>query len=73
MIETARTPQSTARPDRLKIHRPDEDSSNSARWLINGYPATILIWTAEEWARLTVRPQDAQQVPNGTWCVLRMD
>ncbi|WP_435017567.1 hypothetical protein TA3x_005182 [Tundrisphaera sp. TA3] len=57
----------------LKIHRPAEQIANSARWLINGFPATVLIWTAEEWAMLSVRPNDAQPFPNGSWGALRMD
>lgn len=58
---------------RLQLHRPAVDLPCSARWLVNGYPATILIWTAEEWDRMTDRPEDAQPFANGTWCVLRMD
>lgn len=57
----------------LKIHRPAEQFANSARWLINGFPATVLIWTAEEWSRLAVHPIDAQPFPNGSWGALRMD
>ena len=56
-----------------RLHLPTAEIASSARWLINGFPATILVWTAEEWARLTDRPQDAQQYPNGTWCALRID
>jgi hypothetical protein len=59
--------------DRLRLHLPTAEIASSARWLINGFPATILVWTAEEWARLTDRPKDAQQYPNGTWCVLRIE
>ena len=75
MIDAARTSKNkaVARRTKLKIHLPTEEIACSARWLINGFPATILVWTAEEWARLAVRPNDAQQVPNGTWCALRMD
>jgi hypothetical protein len=57
----------------LRLHMPPADIASSARWLINGFPATILIWTAEEWSRLTERPNDAQQFPNGIWCALRME
>ena len=58
---------------RLKIHLPTEEIAHSARWLINGFPATILVWTADEWSRLTDQPHDAQPVANGTWCALRID
>lgn len=61
---------------RLKLHLPPsapEGGPGSARWLINGFPAAVLIWTAEEWARLTDRPGDAQPYPNGIWCVIRME
>ncbi len=57
----------------LRLHQPPVDLSSSARWLINGYPATLLIWTADEWDRLTDRPKDAQKCPNGIWCALRME
>jgi hypothetical protein len=57
----------------LRIHVPAADVASSARWLINGFPAIILIWTAEEWSRLTERPNDAQECANGTWCALRIE
>jgi hypothetical protein len=57
----------------LSIHRPRMDQSSSASWLVNGFPATIIIWTAEEWASLDVLPLDAQPFPNGIWCALRID
>ena len=57
----------------LRLHMPPADEGSSARWLINGFPATILIWTAEEWEKLTVRPSDAQYYPCGVWCALRME
>ena len=74
MLDAVRATKKTS-PKRstLKLHLPTEEITNSARWLINGFPATILVWTAEEWSRLTERPLDAQQVPNGTWCALRID
>ena len=55
------------------IHLPSADLVGSAGWLINGFPAKVLIWTAEDWARLTDRPNDAQPYPNGVWCALRME
>lgn len=61
------------RMNRLGLHLPTAEIASSARWLINGFPATILVWTEEEWARLTDRPSDAQPYPNGTWCALRID
>jgi hypothetical protein len=47
--------------------------ANVARWRINGYPAKIIIWTVEEWEKLTERPDDAQYYPCGVWCALRME
>lgn len=41
-------------------------------WRINGHPARLLIWSAEEWERLDVRPIDAQYHPFGVWCALRL-
>ncbi len=58
---------------RLRLHKPPSDIAGSTHWLINGFPATIMIWTAEEWSRLTERPHDAQESPNGIWCALRME
>lgn len=43
------------------------------RWLINGFPAIIIIWTPEQWAALKDRPSDAQRHPTGVWCALRME
>jgi hypothetical protein len=55
------------------LHRPGELLINSAQWRINGFPATIIIWTEEEWERLVERPPDAQYFPCGVWCALRME
>lgn len=41
-------------------------------WRINGHPARLLIWSAEEWEQLDVRPIDAQYHPFGVWCALRL-
>jgi len=43
------------------------------RWLIDGFPAIVLIWTQEQWSDLEVRPTDAQFHPQGFWCALRME
>ncbi len=42
-------------------------------WRINGYPARLLIWSAEEWEHLESRPIDAQYHPFGVWCALRLE
>jgi hypothetical protein len=73
MTSASRAQGRASRTNRLRLHLPTAEIASSARWLINGFPATILIWTAEEWARLTDHPQDAQPYPNGTWCALRID
>ncbi len=52
---------------------PPPKSPAPCRWLIDGFPATLFVWTAEEWARLNDRPRDAQQCSNGIWCALRME
>jgi hypothetical protein len=57
----------------LRLHKPHEDTARSPCWRINGFPARVLIWTAEEWSRLTERPNDAQEYPNGIWCALRIE
>lgn len=56
----------------LRLHEPPPVPT-VARWLINGFPATILTWTAEEWRRSTDKPGDAQEFPNGVRCALRME
>jgi hypothetical protein len=58
---------------RVSPFRPVDHERNIAHWRINGYPATILIWTASEWEVLAERPPDAQYYPCGIWCALRMD
>ncbi len=73
MTEAMRALKDTSTPSRLKLHVPAKTLGTSASWLISGYPAKIWIWTAEEWARLTDRPSDARQCPNGIWCALRME
>lgn len=60
-------------PSRATLHRPATPERNVAHWRINGHPATIFIWTAEEWERLEERPSDAQYYPCGIWCALRID
>ena len=65
-------PLATTRPP-LKLHVPSSVVASATRWLINGFPATVIVWTAEEWNHLTVRPEDAQEGPNGIWCALRME
>jgi hypothetical protein len=58
---------------RLGIFQPPVPENNTAQWRINGYRATIIIWTSEEWERLKDRPTDAQYYPCGVWCALRME
>ena len=50
-----------------------EPSTNGSRWLINGFPATVQIWTEEQWAALSDRPSNAQYHPFGVWCALRLE
>ena len=58
---------------RRSAHRPPATERNLAHWRINGYPATIFIWTAAEWADLDEQPTDAQYYPCGVWVALRID
>ncbi len=73
MSTALRTANVTMKGGRLKLHLPAQNVPNATCWLINGFPATILIWSAEEWARLIDRPEHAQQFSNGVWCILRID
>lgn len=73
-MNTAAAPASLAKSRTgLRLHVPTAEEPSSSRWLINGYPAMVLTWTAEEWDHLTEQPMDAQECPNGVWCALRMD
>ena len=65
----SRTRTAGPRPP-LRIHEPRD--LDAPRWLINGHPATVDTWTPEEWERLTDRPGDAQECPNGVRCALRI-
>lgn len=71
MRSFAHHPNQSGNP--LTVYHPPADEINTTRWRINGYLATIVIWTAEEWERLAERPPDAQYVSCGIWCALRMD
>ena len=74
MIPSTRLPSDLAtKRTPLRLHQPPADFGSSVKWLINGFPATLLIWTADEWDRLTDRPKDAQECPNGIRCALRME
>jgi hypothetical protein len=71
-------PRQATRPlptqPRLALFEPAKPPDPAGvRWLINGFPANLLIWTAEQWADLNERPSDAQYHPNGVWCALRME
>ena len=57
----------------LGLYNPPAPIANMVHWKINGYRATILVWTTEEWERLPERPTDAQYHPCGIWCALRME
>jgi hypothetical protein len=56
----------------VAMFRPPAPERNVAHWRINGHPAIILIWTAEEWERMEEHPADAQYYPCGVWCALRL-
>jgi len=57
----------------LGLYHPSDSEADVGRWKINGYRATILVWTAEQWENLPDRPTDAQHFPCGIWCALRME
>jgi hypothetical protein len=61
------------RPPRPERGAGSDPGCHEAHWRINGFPATITIWTAAAWDLLSERPPDAQYVPCGIWCSLRMD
>jgi hypothetical protein len=57
----------------VALYDPPSQEANVGRWRINGYRAAIIIWTVEEWEKLSERPLDAQFYPSGVWCALRME
>jgi hypothetical protein len=57
----------------LRVCNASTSAPRPIRWRINGYPASLLIWSLEEWERLPERPADAQLHPMGVWCALRLD
>jgi hypothetical protein len=54
------------------LYQPEQHQRNVAWWRINGFPAVVEIWTPEQWEELQDRPTNAQFMPCGLWCVLRM-
>ena len=58
---------------RLRVVGGFPNSGRHVRWLINGYPAVLTVWTDQEWDRLEFRPNDARKVDGGLWCALRME
>jgi hypothetical protein len=59
----------------LRLHRPRPAPHPRApmRWRANGFPASILVWTDEEYSRLDPSPADAQRHPLGVWVAPRFD
>ncbi len=55
--------------------RPSREPASRTHWLVNGFRAVVLLWTAEEWSALSdrERPSDAQVYPDGSWVSLRME
>lgn len=73
MNSAAQIESSLTMRNRLGLYTPPPSDTHAARWLINGYCARIVIWTAEEWEQLVERPTDAQHYSCGVWCALRLD
>lgn len=65
--------QGLRRPtDGPRLSQPGAAESSAIMWRINGYQASLMIWTQDEWSRLDPRPPDAQYHPSGIWCALRI-
>lgn len=60
-------------PTVLRIWRDQVSENPAVMWRINGYRASLLVWTQDEWASMDARPADAQYHPSGVWCALRME
>ena len=57
----------------LRLWQETAPEAPTVTWRINGYRANLLVWTADEWARLEVRPSDARYHPSGFWCALGIE
>lgn len=51
---------------------PETSSSGVHVFHVNGWPATLEIWTAEQWGRLEERPAEALEFDGGQWAAFRM-
>ena len=71
MAQTISEPGRTRR--RRHVRPGSAGESLAVMWRINGYRASLLVWTPDEWAKMDVRPSDAQYHPSGIWCALRME
>ena len=60
----------------VRIYRPSGDPGGPSirRWKVNGYPASVVVWTAEDWDRLAdaEKPADAQEHHDGIRVAVRM-
>lgn len=56
-----------------RLYVEDDIGPRAACWRINGYRASLYIWTMAEWEAMAERPLDAQYHPSGLWCALRVD
>ena len=66
---------SADRPPALRLYHPGRPAgpSPSVAWFtINGFPARLELWTAEEWADLADRPGDAVALANGCRVAFRI-
>jgi hypothetical protein len=57
----------------VRLYVPRGPDARAAFWRINGYRASLSIWTCDEWDKLEDRPADAQYHPKGVWCALRLE
>lgn len=64
---------SSGRPAAVRLYLHSHPESEGIFWRINGFRATLFVWTSEEWNRLESRPNDAQLHPSGVWCALRLE
>jgi hypothetical protein len=57
----------------LRLHRSEAGGGESARLQIAGWPASLHLWTAREFAALAHPPADAMAHPSGAWFALRIE
>lgn len=70
----------------MKLYVPDEGpgpgdapassvrrAESISRFDVGGWPMSVHLWSAREWAALAAKPEDARPCGVGSWVALRAD